>query len=348
MSPIPQVPKPPTPPDDDDGTTPTSSPESEGPLLPMQDIRARLDQQDILEITMPSTMGSARVQVYGEAFDELPFFRIMPPFHETIVGSTPGFNNNPNRLDPTMTIRNGLITPIGSGANTPSSGNTRSPHFHSVRNYDRTFSLMDWKIMGKGSGNFAPDDTDHSKSNICQVTEHIHSGVTWDSIREDIPPPEERQSWDYDFVRDRTRVEVIGEVINQDYMLRQHLRHLQGSVVPYYYGMFIWRAAEDDDEDDWTIASVMEDVGAPVYPVMELYPLAVNESRHILEREHKAKRNPKDGRFALVDFSSAISVADWQAADKKTMIDGEVRDMEYSLGVSHLHGPNTGKLLERT
>ncbi|WWC91136.1 uncharacterized protein L201_006077 [Kwoniella dendrophila CBS 6074] len=248
-----------------------------------------------------------------------------------------------------------------------SSSNPEDPHLYlRSRNnieikWEIDYPLNEWIMPTKrDSWRIISSQEDNDKVLFLRIYHKVHAGGVWDIFRGDMrlrnrtglyqtiilkltkfnsfrdSTPENEYEWSSE--TDPFRTAVIDEVITEDWVLRQHLGSVQGDLVPYYYGMFVWHEAkeEDEDENNWIIASIMEDVGDPLPGGMLLYPLEVKQeifrcfkrlhddvdlvhgfgiSRHVLDRDVNNKRNLGiQDRYALVDFKSSTSL---QSLDTK-------------------------------
>ncbi|WWC73035.1 uncharacterized protein I206_107000 [Kwoniella pini CBS 10737] len=302
---------------------------------------------------MQEGMVSDRAALRALEFDEKAFVKITPNFQMVKFSEKSNhIQSSHSQGDYRMSTHSGMNHPI-----------LKNDESRISINWDQITSLLEWQSSIKRNCRFVNDEEDLFKIIFCSVDEQIHAGCTWDVFRAD-DPDDDTSFWDGDEAYHRD--DALKQIINEDYMLRQHLVKLQGLVVPRYYGMFVWHEEHDNKQENWIIATIMEDVGDPISEVMSRYSLPVKRQildcfkhlhniphvvhqhtkyNHILERDNDDKRNIQVGKFFLIDFQHAVCLADWQYQEGQKELDREDKIMMWRLALRT--DPTTGLIVDK-
>ncbi|WWD06829.1 hypothetical protein V865_004925 [Kwoniella europaea PYCC6329] len=269
-------------------------------------------------------IGSERAGIYGNGFNLKSFARINPPLLKNHDHASRR-NENP----PLATDSSGSIT-----AEHPASSEDIP--------FRKTQTFIKWSLVTpRESWRLSPDE-DRSKSLFLRIYDQIHEGCTWDVFRGEMGlsdfsdrgrlqpivlkltklssfrelAPEDTTFWDSEHDNDRCDVEE--KITNEDYFLRCYLKALQGDIVPYYYGMFIWRKNNDQRRERRPCLTKKE--------IFQCYRTLFKKAKvvhhawapnHILKRDEVEEEHVEKPKLALIGFEDAVSCASWTLDARK-------------------------------
>ncbi|WWC91135.1 uncharacterized protein L201_006076 [Kwoniella dendrophila CBS 6074] len=244
--------------------------------------------KDAFHLFMSPELESKRIGYSSKDFSGKVFTRIVPPY-------TP--YERPTAEEGLLTEADSRRTYSPAEADDPclidNSSNSTDSHLYLRPNiepqWEQDYPLSEWIIPTKRDSNWISSNEDDSKVLFLRIDRKVHAGAIWDVFRGDmttrdfkpsvqpiilkltkfnsfkVNPTENISAAEWDAELDPFRSTVIDEVNKEDWILRQHLGSIQGNLVPFYYGLFVWHEEDDEDEDNWIIASIMEDVGNPLH-----------------------------------------------------------------------------------
>ncbi|WWC73026.1 uncharacterized protein I206_106991 [Kwoniella pini CBS 10737] len=364
----------------------SSQANSSSPLAGLQKPRFndKLQNVDLLKIISDADFYTHRFDWNDHSFKTKAFVRIEPDSRRSESSLIPFIESL--SLNP-----QGYPTPIASESperteNPPFKVDVLKPRKDPKADWVNT-DMDDWIQPTKRDVMRIQRSDKESETLLLRLRENIHLGVTWDvfraemalrdfslspirviikftkigSFRED--PPESLNKWDPE--TDPVRIDVVEHIIQEDLMLRQHLRKLQGNLVPYYYGMFVWHREGDRDIENWIIAMIMEDAGNPMSEMMCLLDLDVKkdileslkrlreetqvihddmQGRHFLARE---RCDENSGKYAIVDYREAKDMALWDDQKRNEMKKRVDQALLFTLHVDRLEDGTIARWIDR-
>ncbi|WWC91122.1 uncharacterized protein L201_006063 [Kwoniella dendrophila CBS 6074] len=250
-----------------------------------------------------------------------------------------------------------------------------------------TYALRQWSGPSLGSDPYITEGDEHSAILFIRVKEFLHTGRTWDIYRGDIMLSADTgpivpivlrltclkefieeipNVLEWDPARQQVRSQALEGIINEDLHYRSYLSRLQGKLVPYYYGLFVFKEDDDQGEDEWIIASILEDVGDQIEPMAPIAgaPLKVREEifeaveylhnygylshnglnqSHILER-YSNDDHPPSQHITLVDFQESVGCLGKNKEKGEHLKKRELLHLSYLLSC---HRNDKGQMVEQ-
>ncbi|WWC91132.1 uncharacterized protein L201_006073 [Kwoniella dendrophila CBS 6074] len=257
---------------------------------------------DVFFLHMDSKLGSDLTGHYAESFTGKAFTRIIPPYKcqqkkHTSLPASPANTTKTALTNPKHSLDNDKLASSNTTIYTTPDSHDYLQDNVTIK-WQRTTSLTKWNMPTPRSSCWISPEDEFGSTLFLAIDEEleVEEGHTWDvfrggmlicnnesdgfqpvvfkitkfkSFRESIP--EKPTDWNPDL--DPVRTTVIDKVLNEDFILRQYLVGLQGDLVPYYHGMFVWHEEDDKDDENWIVAMVMEDVGDAMENNVFKYPL---------------------------------------------------------------------------